>query len=177
MDKFFFKKVFLPVVYIQNDQRVMAIILRYVCWGTHRPPPPLGEPDAPTPKVWVNQGGREPPPPPTPKQLHTPRGHTLAGGSPRGRKPTSFIRSWYSFDNPKHRLENLCNLGTWPMRAWLLAAALTAGTKELKHTSGSQSGSHSNLPPALPFGIRPTSVEVLVGVHMGAESTQMRGFA
>ena len=31
---------FTPVVYIQNDQRVMGIILRYVCWGTHRPPPP-----------------------------------------------------------------------------------------------------------------------------------------
>ena len=27
-------------VYIQNDQRVMGIILRYVWWGTHRPPPP-----------------------------------------------------------------------------------------------------------------------------------------
>ena len=36
----FFGIFFTPVVYIQNDQRVMGIILRYVCWGTHRPPPP-----------------------------------------------------------------------------------------------------------------------------------------
>ena len=26
---------FTAAVYIQNDQRVMGIILRYVCWGTH----------------------------------------------------------------------------------------------------------------------------------------------
>ena len=38
MGKFCFEKVCDP--YIQNDQRVMGIILRYVCWGTHRPPPP-----------------------------------------------------------------------------------------------------------------------------------------
>ena len=36
----FFGIFFTPVVYIQNDQRVMGIIFRYVCWGTHRPPPP-----------------------------------------------------------------------------------------------------------------------------------------
>ena len=39
MDNFFSKK-FSPVVYIQNDQRVMGIILRYVCWSP--PPPPPG---------------------------------------------------------------------------------------------------------------------------------------
>ena len=38
----FFGIFFTPVVYIQNDQRVMGIILTYVCWGTHRPPPPRG---------------------------------------------------------------------------------------------------------------------------------------
>ena len=42
----FFGIFFTPVVYIQNDQRVMGIILRYVCWGTHRPPPPPGSPAA-----------------------------------------------------------------------------------------------------------------------------------
>ena len=36
----FFLKIFSPVVYIQNEQRVMGIILRYVCWGI--PPPPPG---------------------------------------------------------------------------------------------------------------------------------------
>ena len=41
MGKFFFEKVFIPVMYIQNDQRVMGIILRYVCCP---PPPPPGEP-------------------------------------------------------------------------------------------------------------------------------------
>ena len=41
MGKFFLKKIF-PVVYIQNEQRVTGIILRYVCWGI--PPPPPGEP-------------------------------------------------------------------------------------------------------------------------------------
>ena len=35
----FFEKNFTPLVHIQNDQCVMGIILRYVCWGTHRPPP------------------------------------------------------------------------------------------------------------------------------------------
>ena len=43
----FFLNFFPPVVYIQNDQCVMGIILRYVCWGT--PPPPPG-----SPAVWVN---------------------------------------------------------------------------------------------------------------------------
>ena len=42
----FLEFFFTPVVYIQNDQRVMGIILRYVCWGTHRPPPPPGSPAA-----------------------------------------------------------------------------------------------------------------------------------
>ena len=31
--------IFPRVVYIHNDQRVMGIILRYVCWGGHRQPP------------------------------------------------------------------------------------------------------------------------------------------
>ena len=31
----FFPKIFTPFVYAQNDQRIMGIILRYVCWGTH----------------------------------------------------------------------------------------------------------------------------------------------
>ena len=35
MGKFFLKFFFTPFVYIENDQRVMGIILRYVCWGTH----------------------------------------------------------------------------------------------------------------------------------------------
>ena len=30
------RKVPPPLVYVQNDQRVMGIILRCVCWGTHR---------------------------------------------------------------------------------------------------------------------------------------------
>ena len=37
-----------PVVYIQNDQRVMGIILRDVCWGNPPPPHPG------SPAVWVN---------------------------------------------------------------------------------------------------------------------------
>ena len=35
MGNFFLKFFFAPVVYVQNDQRVMGIILRYVCWGTY----------------------------------------------------------------------------------------------------------------------------------------------
>ena len=42
MGKFFLKKKFTPIVDFENDQRVMGIILRYACWGTHRPPPPPG---------------------------------------------------------------------------------------------------------------------------------------
>ena len=44
-------------MYVQNDQRVMGIILRYVFWGTHRPP--LGTPAADGPT-------HLPPPPPSP---------------------------------------------------------------------------------------------------------------
>ena len=33
--KIFLKKNFTPLVYVQNDQHIMGIILRYVCWGTH----------------------------------------------------------------------------------------------------------------------------------------------
>ena len=36
----FFGNFFTPLMYVQNDQRVMGIILRYVCWSTHRPPTP-----------------------------------------------------------------------------------------------------------------------------------------
>ena len=42
MRKFVLKFFFNPLVYIQNDQRVMGIILRYVCSGY--PPPPPREP-------------------------------------------------------------------------------------------------------------------------------------
>ena len=38
MGKFFSENVFTPVVYVRNDERVMGIILRYVCWGTHQAP-------------------------------------------------------------------------------------------------------------------------------------------
>ena len=34
----FFEKFFTALVHVQNDQCVMVIILRYVCWRT--PPPP-----------------------------------------------------------------------------------------------------------------------------------------
>ena len=29
------KNLLTPLVYVQTDQCVMGIILRYVCWGTH----------------------------------------------------------------------------------------------------------------------------------------------
>ena len=35
MGKFFLKNFFTPFVYVQNDQHVMGIILRFVCWGAH----------------------------------------------------------------------------------------------------------------------------------------------
>ena len=93
----FFEKFFTPLVHIQNDQCVMGIILRYLCWGTHRPPPPpLGGPAADRPPrrpptFGSTKGGGGVPPPPLqpPKLSNTPRGHTLAGGRPRG-----FIAPW-----------------------------------------------------------------------------------
>ena len=53
MGEFFFGKQILPLVYVQNGQRVMGIILRYVCGATHRTPPP-SPPDAlsDTPHPW-----------------------------------------------------------------------------------------------------------------------------
>ena len=59
MGSLFLKKFFTPHVYVQNDQRVMGIILRYVCWGTHRYPPGAPAADWPTP-----------PPPDPPKFSH-----------------------------------------------------------------------------------------------------------
>ena len=35
MGNFFLQKFCTAFVYVQNDQRVMGIMLRYVCWGTH----------------------------------------------------------------------------------------------------------------------------------------------
>ena len=59
----FFERFFTPVVYIQSDQCIMGIILRYVCWGTHRPP--LGSPAADRPTRQPPRfGSAKPPPPP-----------------------------------------------------------------------------------------------------------------
>ena len=59
-------KIFTPVVYVQTDQRVSRIILRYVCWGTHRPPSPLRTPAADRPTHLP------PPPPSRPPKVFTP---------------------------------------------------------------------------------------------------------
>ena len=88
MGKFFLKKNITPLVYVQNDQRVMGIIFRYVCWGTYQPPPPpprgarrltarpadprgLGQPSPPPP-----------PPPTTPKTVAYPSGSHLGWPQP-----------------------------------------------------------------------------------------------
>ena len=69
MGKFFLKIFFTPFAYVQNDQHLMGIILRYVCWvptdpplGTRRltdrptyPPPP--SPPLQTPKSFRTQLG------------------------------------------------------------------------------------------------------------------------
>ena len=81
MGKKFFGKIFTPIVYIQNDQRVMGIVLRYVCWGTHRPPawsPAAHRPTRRPPRFGSTKGGgRGPPPPPySPQNGCTPLGVT-----------------------------------------------------------------------------------------------------
>ena len=40
----FFRIFFTPPVYIQMISVSWGSFLRYVCWGTHQPPPPPGEP-------------------------------------------------------------------------------------------------------------------------------------
>ena len=78
MGKFFLKKIFTPVVYVPNDQRVMGIIWRYVRWGTHGPPPPPppGTPAADLPTHL--------PPLQTPKSFRTRLGVKIrTGHSPR----------------------------------------------------------------------------------------------
>ena len=86
MGNFFSRKIFTPLVYIQNDQRVMGIIL--VCMLGYPPPPPPGSlaADRPTrrpPRLGSTKGEGDPPPPLEPlKQLNTPRGRTLAGAPP-----------------------------------------------------------------------------------------------
>ena len=66
MGKFFLKIFFTPFVYVQNDQRVMGIILRYVCWVPTDPP--LGTPAADWPTHLP------PPPPPDPQKFSNPVG-------------------------------------------------------------------------------------------------------
>ena len=72
----------------------MGIILRYVCWGIHRPPPwgarRLTARPADPQGLGQPRGGWGPPPPPLqpPKLSHTPQGHTLAGGGPRAGEPS-----------------------------------------------------------------------------------------
>ena len=73
MGKFFLKNFFTQVVYVPNDQRVMGIILRYVCWGTHQPLPGSPAPDQPT---------HLPPPLQTPKSFRTQLGSRIRKGRP-----------------------------------------------------------------------------------------------
>ena len=69
-----FEESFTPFAYVKNDQRVMGIILRYACWGTHRPPGALSAPpplqhskeadSGATVEVGGFENGLESPPPP-----------------------------------------------------------------------------------------------------------------
>ena len=63
----------IPVVYVPNDQRIMGIILRYVCWSTHRPPLGIPAPDQPT---------HPPPPLQTPKSFRARLGSRVRTGRP-----------------------------------------------------------------------------------------------
>ena len=97
---------FFPVVYIQNDQRVMGIILRYVCWGypPDPPPPPApGSPAADRPTRRPSRFGstRGQPPLQPLKRLHTPWGHALAGGSPCGNVLLRNIEASFFFRSRK----------------------------------------------------------------------------
>ena len=76
MGKFFSPQL---CIYIQNDQRVMGIILRCVCWGTHRPPPGarwLTARPADPQGLGQPRGGGAPPPPFNPRNSCTPLGVT-----------------------------------------------------------------------------------------------------
>ena len=86
MGKKFFEKIFTPIVEIQNDQRVMGIVLKCACWGTHRPPPPPGSPAADRPTRRPPRFGSTPPPPPySPQNGCTPLGVThWLGAAPVG---------------------------------------------------------------------------------------------
>ena len=79
MGKFFLKILFPPVVSVPKSSRVMGIILRYVCWGTHGPPPPPGTPAADQPTHLPS-----PPPPPlqTPTSFRTRFGVEIRPGRP-----------------------------------------------------------------------------------------------
>ena len=63
MGKIFLNNNFTPFVYVQNDQRVMGIILRCVCFGV--PPPPARGPWWLTARpAYPGLGQRSPPSPP-----------------------------------------------------------------------------------------------------------------
>ena len=67
MGKLFLKILYTPAVYVQNDQRVMGIILRYVCLGIHRSPP------SPTVTQRLTSRPPSPPDPPsTPPKVFAP---------------------------------------------------------------------------------------------------------
>ena len=60
----FLKICFTPLVYVQNDQCVMGIILRHLCWGTHYPPPPPQGPAAADGRTHLPPPPLDPPPGP-----------------------------------------------------------------------------------------------------------------
>ena len=84
MGKIFLKIYFTPVMYVPDGQRVMGIILRYVCWGTQGPPPPPGTPAAGQPTHLT--------PPPLPPS----------------RPPKVFAHGWVSRFDKAAPLENGC---------------------------------------------------------------------
>ena len=108
--KFFFEKVFTSLVCVQNDQRIMGMILRYVCWDTPPPPALSNPPQADLGAHGGGEGGGQwaPPPPPLSNFLPVQRHDVQRAGSP----PPEFLWFLYQTSNDMCRLD--CHIaGRW----------------------------------------------------------------
>ena len=135
----FFLNFFTQLVHIQNDQCVMGIILRYVCWGTHQPPPgsPAAAPRPPEPQG-LGQPRGVPPPPYSPQNCRTPLGvthwlvaapvqpaWTKAGRWEGTRGP---LQQW----EPRRRAMH-CGRATYPTKLCLASPVITGADRHPLH--------------------------------------------
>ena len=105
----FFELFLTPLVHIQNDQCVMGVILRYLSWGTHRPPPGGPAADRPTRRPLrfgsTKGGGRAPSPP---SEGETGPEHGCFSSTPHSRGSATHKQQRYGSNGHKHSYRRGC---------------------------------------------------------------------